>query len=39
MIGLMAFWVGLIAVLPLLAAASYAAWKDIYGGGTVLRPS
>jgi hypothetical protein len=39
MIGLMAFWVGLIAVLPLLAAASYAAWKDIYGDGTVLRAS
>jgi uncharacterized membrane protein len=39
MIGLMAFWVGLIAVLPLLAAASYAAWKDIYGGGSVFRPS
>jgi len=29
-IGLLTFWVGLIAVLPLLATASYAAWKDIY---------
>lgn len=31
-IGLMAFWVGLVAVFPLLAGANYAAWKDIYAG-------
>jgi uncharacterized membrane protein len=29
-IGLLAFYVGLVAVFPLLMAASYAAWKDIY---------
>jgi len=29
-VGLLSFWVGLIAVFPLLAAANYAAWKDIY---------
>jgi uncharacterized membrane protein len=29
-IGLAAFYVGLVAVFPLLTAASYAAWKDIY---------
>jgi uncharacterized membrane protein len=29
-IGALAFYVGLIAVFPLLTAASYAAWKDIY---------
>jgi hypothetical protein len=29
-VGLLTFGVGLIAVLPLLSAASYAAWKDIY---------
>jgi uncharacterized membrane protein len=29
-IGVLAFYVGLVAVFPLLAAASYAAWKDIY---------
>jgi uncharacterized membrane protein len=29
-LGLLTFWVGLVAVLPLLATASYAAWKDIY---------
>ena len=28
--GLLTFGAGLIAVYPLLAAASYAAWKDIY---------
>jgi len=33
-IGLIAFGVGLIAVFPILASANYAAWKDIYGGGT-----
>jgi uncharacterized membrane protein len=38
-IGLLAFGVGLIGVLPLLAIASYAAWKDIYGVGTALTPS
>ena len=31
-IGVLAFGVGLIAVFPLLSAASYAAWKDIYRG-------
>jgi hypothetical protein len=31
MIGLVLLWgVGLVAVFPLLTAASYAAWKDIY---------
>ena len=31
MIGLVLLWgVGLIAVFPLLTAASYAAWKDVY---------
>ena len=29
-VGLLTFWIGLIAVFPLLAAANYAAWKDIY---------
>ena len=29
-LGLLTFWIGLVAVLPLLATASYAAWKDIY---------
>jgi uncharacterized membrane protein len=34
-LGLLLFGVGLIAVFPLLSAASYAAWKDIFavGGG------
>ena len=31
LIGALAFYVGLIAVFPLVTAASYAAWKDIYG--------
>jgi len=30
-IGLLCFGFGLIAVIPLVSAASYAAWKDIYG--------
>jgi len=30
LLGLVAFWVGLIAVFPLLAAASYFGWRDIY---------
>ena len=30
LLGLLTFWVGLIAVFPLLAAASYFGWKDIY---------
>ena len=30
LVGLLTFWVGLIAVFPLLAAASYYGWKDIY---------
>jgi hypothetical protein len=30
LLGLLTFWIGLIAVFPLLAAASYFAWKDIY---------
>lgn len=29
-VGLLSYGVGLIAVFPLLSAASYAAWKDIY---------
>jgi len=36
-IGLLAFYVGLVAVFPLLTAATYAAWKDIYApAGTTL---
>ena len=38
-VGLLTFWVGLIAVLPLLAAASYAAWKDIYRPQAPLTPT
>jgi len=30
LIGLLSFGFGLIAIFPLLSAASYAAWKDIY---------
>jgi uncharacterized membrane protein len=30
LIGLLSFGFGLIAIFPLLTAASYAAWKDIY---------
>lgn len=30
LIGLLAYGVGLIAIFPLINAASYAAWKDIY---------
>jgi hypothetical protein len=30
LVGLLTFWVGLVAVFPLLAAASYFGWKDIY---------
>lgn len=30
LLGMLSFGVGLVAVLPLLSAASYAAWKDIY---------
>ena len=30
-LGVLTFGVGLIAVFPLLSAASYAAWKDIFG--------
>jgi len=30
-IGFLTYGVGLVAVFPLVAAASYAAWKDIYG--------
>lgn len=37
-IGLLAFWIGLTAVFPILACASYAAWKDIYGHRTGLTP-
>ena len=36
--GLLMFWIGLVAVLPLLAAASYAAWKDIYRAPALLTP-
>lgn len=38
-IGLLAFWVGLIAVFPLLAIASYVAWKDICGSAAALTSS
>jgi hypothetical protein len=38
-VGWLAYGVGLIAVLPILASASYAAWKDIYGGGAALSRS
>ncbi len=34
LIGLLSFGFGLIAVFPLLAAASYAAWKDVYAVAT-----
>jgi hypothetical protein len=34
LIGLLSFGFGLIAVFPLLSAASYAAWKDIYSAPT-----
>ena len=38
-IGLLTFYVGLVAVFPLLTAASYAAWKDIYApAGATLKP-
>jgi len=32
-VGLLTFGVGLIAVFPLVSAASYAAWKDVYAVG------
>ena len=38
LLGLLLFWIGLVAVLPLLAAASYAAWKDIYRPQALLMP-
>ena len=38
LVGLLMFWIGLVAVLPLLAAASYAAWKDIYRAPALLTP-
>lgn len=38
-IGLTAFGVGLSAIFPLLAIASYAAWKDICGSAAALTPS
>jgi uncharacterized membrane protein len=31
LIGLATMGVGLVLVLPWIAAASYAAWKDIFG--------
>jgi hypothetical protein len=34
LIGLLTLGIGLIAVFPLLAAASYAAWKDVYAVST-----
>jgi uncharacterized membrane protein len=37
-VGVLMFWIGLVAVLPLLAAASYAAWKDIFGAQAPLKP-
>ena len=30
LVGLLTFYVGLVAVFPLLAAASYFGWKDVY---------
>jgi hypothetical protein len=30
-LGVLTYGIGLIAVTPLLSAASYAAWKDVYG--------
>jgi uncharacterized membrane protein len=30
LVGLLTFWIGLVAVFPLVAAATYTAWKDIY---------
>ena len=36
-IGALAFYVGLIAVFPLLTATSYAAWKDIYAQEPALK--
>lgn len=37
-IGLLCFGFGLIAVIPLVSAASYAAWKDIYGATDSFTP-
>jgi uncharacterized membrane protein len=37
LIGLLSFGFGLIAVFPLLSAASYAAWKDVYAVATSRR--
>ena len=34
LIGLLSFGFGLIAIFPLLSAASYAAWKDVYAAAT-----
>ena len=34
LIGLLSLGIGLIAVFPLLSAASYAAWKDVYAVST-----
>ena len=34
LIGLLSFGFGLIAIFPLLSAASYAAWKDVYAVAT-----
>jgi uncharacterized membrane protein len=33
LLGLATMGVGLVLVLPWMAAASYAAWKDIFGLG------
>jgi hypothetical protein len=30
LVGVLTYWVGLIVVFPLLGAASYAAWMDVY---------
>ena len=38
LIGLATFLIGLIAVIPLLALTSYAAWKDIYQPHPALKP-
>ncbi|HTP45882.1 MAG TPA: hypothetical protein VMQ50_03040 [Casimicrobiaceae bacterium] len=37
LVGLLTFWIGLIAVFPLIAAASFAAWSDIYASPESVR--
>jgi uncharacterized membrane protein len=38
MVGLVTMGIGLVLVLPLIAASSYAAWKDIFGVSTGASP-